>query len=743
MMKQRILHLRASNFVGGPEKQLLQYASCDLGKDFDVSIASFCDDFEGTDLIKEAAARSIDTLPLPADSFLGSVRILSSEIGRSNVRLLCAHGYKAAVLCAIASRLAGIPYVCFLRGWTRENRKVAFYEVLERMCAHHADRVICLSETQAVELRRQLEASRVRVVVNARKIRHYTLAQRRALKTDICILASFDCARPLVVTASRLSPEKGTASLIEAARILRSLRPDIQFAVFGEGAERERLERRSRSVGLTRAIRFLGYQRNFADVLAGADLLVNPSLTEQMPNVVLEAMSTGVPVVATAVGGVPELAQGGAITLVKPGDTNALAQTIANLIGNRSQCRSMIEKARERLADDFSPEKQAQQLKSLYSEFILSNGNSVDTSAVRISVVIPTRNEERCVAGLLDALRNQDYPPEMFEIVVADGMSTDRTSEIVAECASQSGALIRLIENPRTLSSAGRNVGIAAATGEIILFIDGHCHIPNRHLLKDVVRLFAQTGAHVLCRPQPLQVPSNNLLQNAIAAARASWLGHGWDSTIYSTNFRGWVNPSSSGAIYKRGVFEQFGVFDEKFDACEDVEFNYRLHKNSTKAYSSPELTIFYEPRKTLGALFRQMARYARGRVRLARKHPSSFSFFQLAPAALVLVAAAGPLAVFTPFLSVWLLIMAFYGGVVAIESIFIANRLGTASLPLTYVCFLAIHAGLGTGLILEWVAGKRRMTARVPQPVSAHKTRTRKFKTSQDESAAQNVGGA
>lgn len=725
-MKQRILHLRASNFVGGPEKQILAYASYDFGDQIESCIASFWGDQEGRELLRVAANRGIPTFALPASSVIGSLRALVHEIRNSNVRLICAHGYKPSVIAAIASRLTNIPYLCFLRGWTRENRKVALYEAVERLCARTADRVVCLSRTQASEAKGWVDESRVRVVVNAANRRDYKPEQRNELKREICALAAFDPSRPLVVAAGRLSPEKGMANLIPAAKRMQGTNPEIQFAIFGDGVERQRLQELVSSLGLDRSLHFVGHRTDFAELLAGADLLVNPSLTEQMPNVVLEAMSAGVPIVATAVGGVPELAQGGAIALVQPGDVDALSETITNLICTHSKCDLMVQNAWQCLREGFSLEKQAEQLKSLYSEFVGVRSEKSGSSLARISVILPVRNEEKRIASVLSALRNQGYPSELFEIVVADGMSTDSTAEVVKRYALQPGAPIRLIQNPAKLSSAGRNVGLANASGDVVLFVDGHSYIPNQNLLRNISCIFEETGADILCRPQPLDFPTNTFLQRAIAAARASWLGHGTDSTIYSSTREGWVDPSSAGAIYQRSLFDRFGGFDECFDACEDVEFNYRLHQAGMKAYIHPGLTVFYEPRKTLASLFGQMVRYGKGRMCLARKHPRSFSLTQLVPVAVILFAAFGLVAVFTPLRNVWLASMAVYIGIVLAESIRVSWRVGINSLLVLPATFVAIHTGLGAGLIVDAVSTQPSWTKRAAEVPSARSTSTR-----------------
>lgn len=712
-MKPAILHLRASNFVGGPEKQILTYA-LSTADQVETIIASFCDDHEGTALLREAASLGIKTLALPASSLIKSVRALTLAVRESNVRLLCAHGFKPAVAAAIVSRLTGVPYACFLRGWTRENTKVALYESLERLCARIASRVVCLSETQAARLR-PVYKSRLRVVVNSAELRNYSPEQRFALKQEICRLAALDPAFPLAVAAGRLSPEKGMAVLVKAAAILRSSTPELQFALFGDGVERARLQQMISDAGLDSTFKLVGHHNNFSELVAGADIVVNPSLTEQMPNVVLEAMSAGVPVVATVVGGVPELGEGGAIKLVTPGQPQELAAAIEQLCSDPTTRCALVQNASARLRQYYSRQIQAEQLRSLYSEFVLLPRRSRTHSLPRISIIIPVRNEEEHISAVLEAFRNQVYPPELFEIIVADGVSTDRTADIIDNFASLPGPVVRLVKNSGRLSSRGRNAGVTAASGEIIIFSDGHCHIPSRTLLRDAADLFAESGAGILCRPQPLDFPGNSSFQHAVAAARASWLGHGRDSTIYSTTFEGWVDPSSAGAIYRRELFERFGGMDEGFDACEDVEFNYRLHRAGVKAYISPKLTVLYEPRKRLIALFRQLVRYGRGRVRLARKYPGSGSWSQLVPAALLLLIVAGLIAPFTPLFRGWTLVIAAYLGIVLVESFRVATRIGAAKFVMLPLVFMAIHTGLGTGMVLEWMTGERKIKSRVP----------------------------
>jgi succinoglycan biosynthesis protein ExoA len=326
----------------------------------------------------------------------------------------------------------------------------------------------------------------------------------------------------------------------------------------------------------------------------------------------------------------------------------------------------------------------------------------------KISVILPVRNEVRSLGRLLDQLLQQNYPADRFEILVADGRSNDGTRALVEQKASAAPVSVRVVDNPGVRSGAGRNAGVMAATGEIILFIDGHCEIPSTHLLQDTVTLLDETGADCLCRPQPLIAFSPQGVGRIIADARASALGHGRDSLIYNMSHSGFVHPASSGATYRRPVFERVGMYDESFDACEDVEFNTRVAAAGYKAYTDPRLSVYYEPRSSFRGLFRQMMRYGVGRVRLARKHPECASMSQWTPAVLVaaiaiaIVSSAAAIA-----LGNWVVAMlsfpaAMFLLVTVAASMHLGWRHGMTHALLGPIAYGCIYLGLGTGMWTE-----------------------------------------
>ena len=346
------------------------------------------------------------------------------------------------------------------------------------------------------------------------------------------------------------------------------------------------------------------------------------------------------------------------------------------------------------------------------------------TSKPSISVILPVRNEARSLPALLWSLVRQDFPETDFEIIVADGRSTDETRDVVERLAAQSPVTLRLVDNPGIRSGPGRNAGLHVADGEFILFVDGHCHIPSRQLLRDTITLFQQTQADCLCRPQPLVAHPDFPFGASIAAVRASALGHGRDSLIYDLTATGFVDPASSGAAYRRSVFAALGEYDEGFDACEDVEFNTRVRKSGMRAYTDPRLAIYYEPRASLASLIRQMMRYGRGRVRLMTKHPDCISAGQLAPAFLVAAVAIAFLSLLphtreNPWIRATLRTPALlYCTVVLLSSLGMARKSGAIFLYRAPAIYFAIHVGLGLGIWAETFRNMKTVFARNPAMV-------------------------
>jgi succinoglycan biosynthesis protein ExoA len=331
------------------------------------------------------------------------------------------------------------------------------------------------------------------------------------------------------------------------------------------------------------------------------------------------------------------------------------------------------------------------------------------TAELSISVIVPVRNEGRHVESTLRQLLSQEYDSDKWEILVVDGDSTDDTAERVKKIAAENPR-VRLLSNPKRLSSAARNIGIKNSRGDAVLIVDGHCELENRSLLKNVSEAFQSSGADCLGRPQSLDISAATPMQRAIALARSSRLGHHPDSLIYCD--REQFAPAHSVAVaYRREVFEKVGYFDESFDACEDVELNHRIDEAGLKCFFTPSIRVQYHPRSSLIGLFKQLVRYGRGRVRLLRKHPETFSLGSFVPALFWLGVLLGWIGGFLcpPLWIAYFGALGIYLGAIFAQAASLSIRRRQIRLLFVLLPILVIiHLASATGSLSELIAGDR-----------------------------------
>jgi glycosyltransferase involved in cell wall biosynthesis len=186
----------------------------------------------------------------------------------------------------------------------------------------------------------------------------------------------------VVGVLGRLNPEKGQQVFLKAMETtLRSVH-GVKALIVGDGQDRNMLEELCRARGLGDHVLFLGYRTNIADYYQAIDLLVQPSFSEGSPNTVLEAMSFGVPVLATAVGGVPEIIQGGNGMMVPPNDADALAKKMIELLSDAALRRAIGAKGRSGLYPRFSADTRVREIVGLYNELLSGRTTTEGTGKV-------------------------------------------------------------------------------------------------------------------------------------------------------------------------------------------------------------------------------------------------------------------------------------------------------------------------------------------------------------------------
>jgi glycosyltransferase involved in cell wall biosynthesis len=177
-----------------------------------------------------------------------------------------------------------------------------------------------------------------------------------------------------LATVSRLVPGKNIHILIRAVARLRASYPDIRLRLAGDGPSAAELQRLSVELGLGDRVDFLGFVEDVESVLRGCDCFVLPSQTEGMPIALLEAMSAGCPAVATAVGSIPRLAEGGRnLLLVQPGDQDGLEAAIARVLADRKFASDLALRAREKYERDHTTAAMARAYLEFYADLLTSD----------------------------------------------------------------------------------------------------------------------------------------------------------------------------------------------------------------------------------------------------------------------------------------------------------------------------------------------------------------------------------
>ncbi len=376
----RVMALIEAYTLTGPAKNLLRFcrlARAEAANGCEISLATFLrskanGEPASNPFIDEARASGLPVHVVNEHSafdtrVMGQLRQLFREQAPDIIQT---HSLKSHFLVRL-TRPAKARWIAFHHGYTTTDVKMHLYNQLDRWSLPAADRVITVCSPFAEMLARGgVNREHIRVLQNSIECRKgaggestSSLRERWSLREDARI----------VIAIGRFSKEKGHRHLIEAMHLLRRTRPEIdaQLVLVGDGPERARLETQANSLGLHDWVRFTGHQKDPLPFYELASVFVLPSLTEGSPNVLLEAMMARTPVVASAVGGVPEMVQDGrSALLVRAGDPAALAESIANLLADPALAGTLAQNAHIDVLAQHSPQAYCASLLEIYRELL-------------------------------------------------------------------------------------------------------------------------------------------------------------------------------------------------------------------------------------------------------------------------------------------------------------------------------------------------------------------------------------
>ncbi len=371
-MTIKIMILVAADDVTGPVKGILQ-----LIESFNPEDTFAClYNFEYNDQKNNSFNKKVKEKEFPVTfliqknkSYFLLIRQVVAEVREYNYPIVQTHGFKPTFLGFFAKMICKVKWVCFMHGTTSENLKVRFYNFIDNILQMAADRTVLVSEAQRSRIFGGRNAGRVHVLHNSVDMDHpmpISLASYPLLEAY-----ELPAASRIVVAVGRFSPEKGIDILLEAFSLLLRQMDSVHLFLVGDGQERPALEGQALRLGVAKNVHFVGYSQTPGDFVAEADVLVLTSRSEGIPNAVLEAMAMGKPVVATKVGGVPEIIEDDVSgRLVPPGRPDLIASALAEVLADEPLRHRLGAGGRKKVMEAFSIQARVAKVLTLYRDVL-------------------------------------------------------------------------------------------------------------------------------------------------------------------------------------------------------------------------------------------------------------------------------------------------------------------------------------------------------------------------------------
>jgi len=550
--------------------------------------------------------------------------------------------------------------------------QVGIGHLMSQYCALRASGIICVSNDLREHLWFASCRRKAEVITNGIDLSVFVTLPRAEARG----LLNWSSEARVVLFNIGGAPLRKRLDLVEAAvEIARAEVPDIQLVTMNNE-----------------------YAPNEVPMLMNAaDCLILASEAEGSPNVIREAMACNLPIVSVDVGDVVERLREVRPSRIVARDAGALGRALVELIkmGVHSNGREIVRR-------ELSEESMVKRIFGVYARALgrtsVELGERSENELLPyVSVIMPVFNEAPYLRRVLDSLLEQDYPGERFEVIVADGGSTDGTRGILDEI-QMAHPNLKVIDNPRRIVPCALNLALAQAVGDVILRMDGHTEVAADYVRQCVAALL-RTGADNV--GGIVAAHGDGLFGQAVAVVMSSRFGVGGARHHYSDREEE-VDTVFPG-VWKKDLFDRIGLFDEEMACNEDDEFNYRLREQGGRIMVSPKIHLSYAVRTSPLSLWRQYYRYGCWKIRVLQKHPRQMQARQFVPAVFV----SGLLfLLFLSFFSklavVWLaMVLGIYGVTIITVSANLSIRRNIFLFPVLALAFATLHFSYGVGFLV------------------------------------------
>jgi glycosyltransferase involved in cell wall biosynthesis len=606
MTTRRVLQLMSSGGYYGAENMAMQLSLALRRLNHEPIIGVFRNAHRpNTELIEEARRRGfqVEMIDCKGKIDFRAISTIRNCILQNQIDVVHSHGYKADIYACLAVRGTNTTLVATCHNWPGKALALKLYAMLDRFFLRRFPAIAAVSTVVRDALVRSgVPNERIRLVQNGIDTESFSKGQ--PILKQLPQLQG----KKVVGFVGRLAEEKGLAYLMLAAQSIVREDRNVAFVFAGEGAYRDGLCNLAKRLDLENHVVLLGKRSDLADVYASLDVLVLPSLSEGVPMVVLEAMAAGKPVLATRVGGIPQVIEDERTgLLVEPADAAQLTIALKRLLASPGLCEQLGQRGRDRVLAHYSARSMAEVYLTMYREIEAQKpavpkaatpesapNNVLDLLAVnhpQISVIIPTLNEESVIGRCLDSLDKNNFPKSAFEVIVVDNGSTDRTIDVAK--SFESILSVKVFKLEKVHISALRNLGAAEARGRFLAFLDADCLAPENWLASALRRLEDSdagiVGAHY-------GIPDDS-----------TWVGRLWTQDRFAEKTGDVSYVPAGDLLLNREMFFSVGCFDESIQTNEDFELCERARGLGLSVRSYPDLQVTHlgTPR-TLLAFYRK-----------------------------------------------------------------------------------------------------------------------------------------
>ncbi len=373
--KINILHIYQNSRIGGVQQQLLSLLKAYNREVFNPFFCCFGP--------KEAMGREIEGIGIELTALnrfryhriLPGIFVdLSRLMKKKHIHIVRTHRYHPNVYGRVAAFLAGVPVIVASVHDNYRMDKRPKRRIVNHILSKITDKIVAVSESIKKDIVRydKIDPSKILVIPNGVDTERFNPEGNFANIKEEFLIKDNDIVIGFV---GRIVPAKGLEYLIDTLSYLKEEFKNLKLLIIGEGSLVDGLKEKSKENNVNDSVIFTGRRRDIPDILSCIDIFVMPSIAEGLPNALLEAMAMGKPIVATEVGGIPEVIKNGSNgQLVPPRDPGALAMAIKEFIGNGQLATKMGQAARNLVLDNYSIGKTAQKWQSLYLSILKEKG---------------------------------------------------------------------------------------------------------------------------------------------------------------------------------------------------------------------------------------------------------------------------------------------------------------------------------------------------------------------------------